>query len=87
MRAQCRMMSSDRFSTTTASPSFRARARAGRRVAVVVALLGGVDLLHIQVRDEAQTHLQRRPQLADHALNFVLHRIADEHVFYVVTDE
>lgn len=41
-------------------PSLGAGARAGGRVAVVVVLLGGVDLLHVEMRDEAQAHLQRR---------------------------
>lgn len=71
---------------TTATASFGAGARTGRRVAVVVALLGGVDLLHVQVRDETQAHLQRRPQLADHALHLTLHCVTDEHVFYVIAD-
>lgn len=38
------------------------------------------------MRDEAQPHLQRRTKFSDHALDFSFHRVADEHIFYVIAD-
>lgn len=63
---------------------FRAGARTRRRVAVVIVLLGGIYLFHIQMSNKTQTHLQGRPQFADNSLDFVLHGVADEHIFYVI---
>lgn len=63
----------------------RASRGARRRVAVVVLMLGSVYLLHIEVSNEAQAHLECWAKLTDHNLDLILHRVADEHVLYVIT--